>query len=123
MAIRKVLVGFVSVDSGRLLIGDPVYFLSKISYASVVDAYQDAESNGLVLDHAEGLRDLSTSKCDHEHGGFIFTRFGGDGAYPVYVLYDEDEMIGITIDFAADYTACEDIIDEADAEAYEGYED
>ena len=69
------LIGFTSVDSGRLLIGDPEY----LNY--VGDQVNDLLGIGLS-------RSLSFPS-GHEGAGVLLTPGLGDGQYGVYVTFAE----------------------------------
>ena len=82
------LLGWVEVDSGTLLIGDPVYVLPRASdgkpgvdYQAVVEAPADR--------HAHSLADRPV---------LLLQRFGGDGSFPVVGEFAEGELIAVHID-------------------------
>ena len=81
------LLGWVEVDSGTLVIGDPVYFLPRASdgkpgvdYQAVVDASAEL--------HAQPLA---------ERPVLLLQRFGGDGSFPVWGEFDGAELIAVRI--------------------------
>ncbi len=82
------LLGWVEVDSGTLLIGDPVYVLPRASdgkpgvdYQAVIDAPADL--------HAQPMA---------ERPVLLLQRFGGDGSFPVVGEFAEGELIAVRID-------------------------
>ena len=87
--IERKFLGVVEVDSGTLILGDPAYCLPDaergkpgIDYELVVAA-PDAVSSRLA--------DMPV---------FLLSKFGGDGAFPVYAELDEDGYVErITIEF------------------------
>lgn len=82
------LLGWVEVDSGTLLIGDPVYVLLRASdgkpgvdYQAVVDAPVDL--------HAQTVAGRPV---------LLLQRFGGDGSFPVWGEFDGPELIAVRIE-------------------------
>lgn len=82
------LLGWVEVDSGTLLIGDPGYVLPRASdgkpgvdYQTVIDAPADLHSQPLV-----------------ERPVLLLQHFGGDGSFPVVGEFDGEELIAVRID-------------------------
>ena len=82
------LLGWVEVDSGTLLIGDPVYVLPRASedkagvdYQAVIDAPADLYAQPLA-----------------ERPVLLLQRFGGDGSFPVVGEFAEGELIAVHID-------------------------
>lgn len=82
------LLGWVEVDSGTLLIGDPVYVLPRASagkpgvdYQAVIDVPADL--------HAQPLAQLPV---------LLLQRFGGDGSFSVWGEFDGAELIAVRID-------------------------
>ncbi len=81
--------GLVEVDSGTLLVGDPLHCLpdrergrAGIDYAAVIQA-PDVAAGPL-----EGRPVL------------LLGRFGGDGTFPVFAEVDENgEVLAVTIEF------------------------
>ena len=69
------LVGFISVDSGTVQIGDPCYDYNK----------KDKRDWGTFCSQING----ATTTIAHETGrhgkAIVVCSFGGDGAYPVYI--------------------------------------
>ena len=69
------LVGFISVDSGTVQIGDPCYDYNK----------KDKRDWGTFCSQIKG----ATTTIAHETGrhgkAIVVSSFGGDGAYPVYI--------------------------------------
>jgi hypothetical protein len=86
--VERRFLGMVEVDSGTLLVGDPLYCLpeaalerSGIDYAAVIDAPNEAASH---LDEKPVL---------------LLGRFGGDGTFPVFGEFDGGELLRVTIEF------------------------
>ncbi len=82
------LLGMVEVDSGTLLIGDPLYVLPRaaterlgVDYQEVVDA--DATRYAMPL---AGMPVL------------LLQRFGGDGSFPVFGEFANGELVAVHID-------------------------
>lgn len=79
--------GIVEVDSGTLILGDPLYCLPEagsgrpgIDYAAVMDAPDEPAS---YLDKQPVL---------------LLGRFGGDGAFPVFGEYEDGELLRVTVE-------------------------
>lgn len=80
--LERRFVGVVEVDSGTLLVGDPLYCLPEaargrpgIDYAAVIAAPDEPAS---PLDGRPVL---------------LVGRFGGDGTFPVFAELDEDGFV------------------------------
>lgn len=80
------LIGFVEVDSGTLVIGDPAQLLAHatagrpgVDYASVIEA-------------REPLGPLAGRPV------LLLQQFGGDGTFPVFGEYEDGELIRVTVD-------------------------
>lgn len=81
---RQVL-GFVEVDSGTLLIGDPAYLGADTEAAVDVDAALAPDAFAASVIHDTAL---------------LIGRFGGDGTYPVIGEFDEaGELARVTVEF------------------------
>ena len=82
-------IGMVEVDSGTLLLGDPLYCLPDraqgrvgIDYASVIAAPDEAAS------YLGGKPVM------------LLGQFGGDGTFPVFAEVDEDGfVVRVTVEF------------------------
>lgn len=85
------LVGKCSVDSGKVLIGDPCYFIaddfSEQDYEEVCKVTRDDDAG--ILRHAAG----------HEGKAVVSFTAHGDGVYPVYAIYRGKTIVGLRIDF------------------------
>ena len=86
--IERRFLSVVEVDSGTLLLGDPLNFLPEaardrpgIDYAAVVDEPSEASS---YLDQKPVL---------------LLGRFGGDGTFPVFGEFEDGEFLRVTIEF------------------------
>ena len=87
-AFERRFLGLIEVDSGTLLLGDPLYCLPSvereatgIDYAAVVAA-PDVPAAPLA-----GMPVL------------LLGRFGGDGTFPVFGEFEDDELVRVTIEF------------------------
>jgi hypothetical protein len=88
MATEHRFLGLLEVDSGTLVIGDPLYFLERaadnkpgVDYATVVAAPIEVAS---YLDEQPVL---------------LVQSFGGDGTFPVYGVFEDGELVRITVEF------------------------
>jgi hypothetical protein len=102
--MEKKLIGYIGVDSGQVMIGDPGY----------LDEFQSGDFNpNLVVCDTEFSYQ---SACEASFaGGGVFGRFSnlgnagrgvvsftahGDGVYPVYQMTDKHgEVTGLFVDF------------------------
>jgi hypothetical protein len=82
------MIGIIEVDSGTVVVGDPLYTLPSqergkpgIDYSAVLT---DVESHG---------RQLAGQPV------VLLANFGGDGAYPVYGEFEDSEFMRATIEF------------------------
>jgi hypothetical protein len=82
------LLGYVEIDSGTLLVGDPGYVLPRaadgrtgVDYQAVIDARSVP---------AQALAGQPV---------LLLSNFGGDGTFPVYGEFDEGELVRVTIEF------------------------
>ena len=88
-ALERRFLGLVEVDSGTLLLGDPLYCLpdraqgrAGIDYAAVLAAPDEPAP---YLDDKPVL---------------LLGRFGGDGTFPVFAELDEDGfVVRVTVEF------------------------
>lgn len=104
--LKKILIGNISVDSGIIWIGDPCY-LSDISLDDITYAIQKAWSEKRFY---ESLK----FNLGHEGAGIVSSTYDGDGHYPVYGYFKDNDKrpIGIYIDFVGtesnepDYKFC-----------------
>ena len=88
-ALERRFLGMVEVDSGTLLLGDPLYCLPRakdgtpgIDYESIIGAPDEPAS-------FLGGRPV-----------LLIGRFGGDGTFPVFAELDEDGIvIRVTVEF------------------------
>ena len=81
--------GIVQVDSGTLVVGDPTYLLpdrergkSGLDYEVVTSA--DTEQHSVPLANDVAL---------------LIQNFGGDGPYPVFGEFYDDELMALRINF------------------------
>jgi hypothetical protein len=80
--------GIVEVDSGTLVLGDPLYCLPEaargrpgIDYAAVIEAPDE---------HASYLASKPV---------LLLGRFGGDGTFPVFGEYEDGELLRVIVEF------------------------
>jgi hypothetical protein len=88
MSDRRLL-GYVEVDSGTLLVGDPAYVLPRqktgrpgVDYQAVIDA-----------DSSRAVTSLAGQPV------MLLQQFGGDGSFPVYGTFDGPELTSVTVEF------------------------
>jgi hypothetical protein len=84
---QRRFLGMVEVDSGTLLLGDPAYVLPRVSLDAPGVDYQEV----VVADasqHATGLAGQPV---------LLLQRFGGDGPFPVYGEFANDELVAVHI--------------------------
>jgi len=87
--LERRFLGMVEVDSGTLILGDPLYCLPRakdgtpgIDYRSIIGAPDEPAS---YLDGKPVL---------------LLGRFGGDGTFPVFAELDEDDVVvRVTVEF------------------------
>ena len=85
--VQRRFLGVVEVDSGTLLIGDPTYILpSADSGKAGVDYDAVIQARGAVARLA-GQPVL------------LLQEFGGDGTFPVFGEYEDDELVRVTVEF------------------------
>jgi hypothetical protein len=88
-AFERRFLGMVEVDSGTLLLGDPLYCLPRardgapgIDYTTVIEAPDEAAS------YLGGKPVM------------LLGQFGGDGTFPVFAEDDEDGfVVRVTVEF------------------------
>ncbi len=81
--------GVVQVDSGTLLVGDPLYALPSAEGSRAGMDYQaviDADLGGFAAPFAD-------------QPVLLIGRFGGDGAYGVFGEFSEGELVRLVVDF------------------------
>lgn len=86
--LGKILLGYVTVDSGQLLIIDPCY-LSEWKHGEFAPD-DDNEYNSY---NAACELTLSDKRFGNVLGGIVFSSGYGDGNYPVYCNTDNDGVI------------------------------
>ena len=89
--IDRRLLGYVEVDSGTLLVGDPAYVLSReatgrqgIDYQAVMEASTTAQG---PVGRLAGQPVL------------VLQQFGGDGSFPVFGEFEDDMFVRVIIEF------------------------
>jgi hypothetical protein len=83
--------GLVEVDSGTLLVGDPAYVLNHAA-ANKTGVDYDAVIATDTSGAAGVLLDLPV---------LLISAFGGDGAFPVFGEFEDDELQRIVVEFVA----------------------
>lgn len=81
--------GLLSVDSGTLVVGDPGLLLPF------------AGRDRLGVDYQEVI-DAPITEPAIQLGGrpaLLVTGFGGDGDFPVFGMFDGDDLVRLTIEF------------------------
>ena len=86
---ERQFLGVVEVDSGTLVVGDPLYCLPQAERARPGIDYQ------AVIDAEPGYGTYLAGQPV-----ILLGRFGGDGTFPVYAEFDEyGELARVTIEF------------------------
>lgn len=80
------LIGFVEVDSGTLLIGDPAYVLPDVAREKAGIDYEAVLSTSEPIGQLDGQPVL------------LLQAFGGDGIFPVFGHFEDGELIRVTVD-------------------------
>ena len=88
-ASERRFLGVVEVDSGTLVIGDPLYLLARRS----------AGKDGLDYDEVLGVDAADVTTPFAGRPVLVVSAFGGDGAYPVFGDFEEGELARVTIEF------------------------
>jgi hypothetical protein len=96
------LAGFISIDSGQAIVGDPCYLdewdtnkNEEWNIDGKVHEYSYHGASATTL--ADGFGQLGNGKAVAFNTGY------GDGSYPVYVLTDNDGRVSkVVIDFFGD---------------------
>lgn len=85
---KKELVGYITVDAGIIQVGDPCYgnrdeFNDHKNWLGYIEDTKMNEMDTHVVVPHENIKDI----VDKETFGksIIVGKFGGDGAYPVYI--------------------------------------
>jgi hypothetical protein len=88
LTVKRRYLGIVEIDSGTLLLGDPLYGLPHaergrpgIDYAAVIEADDQAAAplGGMPV--------------------LLLSRFGGDGTFPVFGEFEDGEVLRVTVEF------------------------
>jgi hypothetical protein len=87
------VLGFVEVDSGLLVIGDPAVLLDGAPSGRPVPTFADAD-RASAIGPAAPLGD---------RGAVLIQGFGGDGTFPVIGVFEDDELIRLVIDLDPAY--------------------
>ena len=80
--------GYVEVDSGTLVIGDPLYLLPRAKGAQPGVDYQ------AVLD-----ADDRVAQPLADRPVLLLTGFGGDGTFPVVGEFEDEELVRVVVVF------------------------
>jgi hypothetical protein len=88
-ALERRFLGMVEVDSGTLLVGDPIYCLP----------YAKEAKPGIDYESIIGASDTMASHLAGQPV-ILLAAFGGDGTFPVFGEIDEyGELVRVTIEF------------------------
>lgn len=115
--MRKVLIGYVGVDSGQLMVVDPCYVsdfdhdselgwnmpkdgnvnkdcvpTAAFSYSGACNATISEAGHGILVFGKKDPAEFDPEPCVPEEGAAAVTEtLYGDGTYPVYALYKDGE--------------------------------
>jgi hypothetical protein len=84
--LEERLIGFIEVDTGTIVIGDPVYLLP--------DAERGRPGLGVSALLAEADQVVQVS----DQRALLVQAFGGDGRFPVFGTYEDGELLRVTVD-------------------------
>lgn len=88
---RKYLIGFVTVDSGLLNIGDPCYISGEED-----NPFKDWENFVDKLEKAESFKEGNLFNVGEEEGNYgkslVFKTPLGDGLYNIFLEYDKEDF-------------------------------
>lgn len=106
---KRELVGHLDVDAGIMMLGDPCYTLPD-------DATSREEAKDWSAFCSKLGNDYPTKTAPFEHAGaaFVVSTGFGDGTYPVFVEYYEDEYEPGKIDKRIKSVTVEFVSDEVD---------
>ena len=82
--VERKLIGWVSVDSGTVIVTDPCYVDEGFSYDEMHEKWGDFNNT-----HISGPRDL----------GVVVQTAWGDGSYPVYAEIQQGRVMRVTVEF------------------------
>lgn len=96
------LIGFVAVDSGQLMVCDPCYIKDDQKWFGDFNPSEPNEAGYYPFNYngvcSATLSEDMTGQLAFEHGGqgagVAFASGFGDGLYPVFATYLEDEIWG-----------------------------
>lgn len=87
-ATERRFLGLVEVDSGTLLLGDPLYCLPSVDQGRPGIDYSAIFNAGDVP--AAPLAGMPV---------LLLGRFGGDGTFPVFGEFEDGELVRVTVEF------------------------
>jgi hypothetical protein len=87
-SLERQFLGIVEVDSGTLLVGDPVYCLPSVEHGKAGIDY--SAIYGLSATAATPLAGMPV---------LLLGQFGGDGTFPVFGEFEDGELMRVTIEF------------------------
>jgi hypothetical protein len=108
----KKLIGTVGVESGQLLIVDPTYVGNPVLNELSTWATLMTEDSGAEIEVANRPENFGTAVA--------FGGFGGDGIYEVYVTYENDMVVSLSIDLKNRYWRSESRTEEEWKEIQDG---
>ena len=85
--LKKKQVGFVGVDSGTLLLGDPSYWLSDKDF-----------QNEVVNSNFKEARQINYATKQAGKGVIVSSGYG-DGCYPVFATIQDGRVKEVTVKF------------------------
>jgi hypothetical protein len=96
-------IGYVGVDSGMLMVGDPCYLKEWELWNDKSEEYDESEKNIGKYGYLGACATVSNNQAGTlgEGKSVIFQSGLGDGVYSIYALYDEDNetIAQVIIDF------------------------
>lgn len=104
MEAEFVKIGFLTVDSGIIWLGDPCYILHQTDSINNIIG-KDWMDFCSIIDTNEQYGATSFSWSDDQESGFgiAIESARGDGSYPVYARYKNGVICEINIRFDADH--------------------
>jgi hypothetical protein len=106
-------IGYVGVDSGQIMVGDPCYTLPYNRFGDVTPAERGITYDG-VLHAWDGVNHKGDfiEPFDGNNTAIVVSGFGGDGVYPVFLEYETNalgtQVARIVVDFTGDYLTGEE---------------
>ena len=85
--IDRRFLGYVEVDSGTLVIGDPAYLLPR------KETGREGVDYEAVIEAAGAVGPLAGMPV------LLLQSFGGDGTFPVFGEYEDDDLVRVLVEF------------------------